>query len=157
MILTFSVLFSCSLLFTVPIVLDAILTREEKRFVDSEEEVEDWVGVDIPAGAEDVRYDSYLEFSNTLWLRLDISDPEVRDTYLADLGFTEQLASGDDPFANDIRDDVPRWWRPDEAQPRVGGEVTLVEEGDDPRTISIVIDQSDADTETLYIRFYENH
>ncbi len=156
MILSFSVIASCSLLFIVPLVLDRVLTRAQQRFVETQEEVEDWTGADIPAAAQDVRFESFVEFSNTLWLRFEIADRSALDAYLAELDFDAELVANDNPFTTDIRDNLPRWWRPTDAAAAVGGEVTLAREDDAPRTISVLVEQSSS-MQTVYIRFYENH
>lgn len=155
--LTGSLLISCSLLFIVPLVLDAVLTRDQKRFVDSQEEVEDWTGVDIPAAAaDDFRFESFEEFSHTLWLRFDVSDASVLDGYLTELGFEEELTASDNPFMGDLRDELPRWWQPADATQFAASEITIIDENEPTLTISVLVDQSRAGQETVYVRFYED-
>jgi len=154
MILAFGVVGACALLFIVPLILNEVLGSRETRFIDDQRDIERWIGVDLPSDASGVKFHSYGFYDYTLWMTFSASSDSV-DTFLTELGFTEPLEAGENPFLADQRDDLPRWWQANGLQTFSGGDLVIEESNSGPRYYAVVVDESGGSVQ-VFMRVYDD-
>lgn len=82
-------------------------------------DIEAFIGVDLPADADNVYYEVGGFQDTIIWLRFDTS-PESRAAYVDALGFAEPLSEASRPFMKPAADESLPWWDVDTVEDGIG-------------------------------------
>jgi NitT/TauT family transport system substrate-binding protein len=138
---------------------NGFLPQSVMAFIDNQDEVEQWIGAPLPDEATNVYYDSFTYFGYVLWLRFDVpAGPPVLDDFIGQLGFdvVAEFGDGINPFADDSGDDDPEWWLAKDAEEYTGGGYWQQGDAQPKRHFEMLVDRSDPDVWTVYLRVYDD-
>lgn len=113
-------------------------------------EVQQFIGADIPADAHDVQFATDTQKTRLVWLRFTVAAETDVDTFVASLGLNTALRPGFTPFpAANPSEASLNWWTPFTAQTFSG--LYAIQDG---KTIEVLVDQTDAANPVVYLRAY---
>lgn len=114
------------------------------------QEVQAFIGADLPAQSQAVQFATESPFGRIVWLRFELSPGVDLAPFLADLALAEPLGDGWTPFPapNPQEAGLP-WWTPHQAVTFAG-----VYENTGQKIIELLVDRSDPARQVIYLRAY---
>ncbi len=114
------------------------------------QEVQGFIGADLPAQSQAVQFATESQFGRIVWLRFELPMGVDLAPFLADLALTEPLREGWTPFpAPNPQEASLSWWMPHQAVIFAG-----IYENTGRKIIELLADQSDPDRQIIYLRAY---
>jgi hypothetical protein len=114
------------------------------------QEVQAFVGADLPAQAQAVQFATESQYGRIVWLRFELSADVDLAPFLASIALTEPLRDGWTPFpASNPQEAGLPWWTPQQSAAFAGSY-----ENTGQKIIELLIDRSDPTRQTVYLRAY---
>lgn len=114
------------------------------------QEVQGFIGADLPAQAQAVQFATESQFGRIVWLRFELPAGADLGAFLAGLALTEPLRDGWTPFpAPNPQQAGLAWWTPQQAATFAGAY-----ENTGQKIIELLADRSDPARQVIYLRAY---
>ena len=113
-------------------------------------EVQQFIGANLPAGARDIQFVTDTQKTRIVWLRFTVSAETDMNAFVESLGLNAALRTGFTPFpARNPSEAALSWWTPFSAQTFSG--LYAIKDG---KTVELLIDETDATNPIVYLRAY---
>jgi hypothetical protein len=114
------------------------------------QEVQGFVGADLPAQAQAVQFATESRYGRIVWLRFELAPDVDLAPFLTSLALTDLPRDGWTPFpAPNPQEAGLTWWTPQQSAAFAG---TYQNTGE--KIIELLIDRSDPTRQTVYLRAY---
>lgn len=111
-------------------------------------EVEDFIGAELPSAATGIHYKSDEGIDRIVYLRFQLPGEDV-EQFLASINFNETLQASSQPFPATAGSDL-EWWLKNRPKSFAGGSTISGNQVQE-----VLVDRSDPAVQTIYLRVYE--